>query len=768
MRNARGERVLFLDTEGLAATDNDERYDAHIFSLGLLLSSLFVFNTMGVIDEGAIDRLYLVSELTKHVCVSTADTLSDKRHHDRQEPTRNQRLSPPPSTTCDNDSDNDTDDPALPPPTDALAEARELAPHFPPFVWLLRDFVLDMRQNGDALTPNEYLERSLEPRDDTGSSRRHDERNRIRASLRVLFARRECLTLVRPVTDERTLRSAAELPETALRPEFVAQMAQIRTHVLATVAAKQLFGKVMDGAKLANLARCYTTTMNSGAVPDIRAAWTYVADATCASATAMATQAYDARLAATNASDDTTTTTILSQSEFEQIHKDAQDEALTIFKLQSVESAARTACFQQLKQHIQKEKAAQIAALQRRSSAFCEQILADLRHRHFQQPIDSGVWTSRVVASEPPLFASTLDALEAAYEQQARGPSKKLAFHHFLRRDAVALVETFLQQLATAHATARATWERQLSAANDAFETRERAWKHELQAKDAELRALLEANARAHETQRTLDARLVDLQQLCEQHALDLAARDDSLVQLRVDRDALSSQHAQLEKVLEKVQLALEYKEAARQHESDHAREAQQTLRDDLERVRSSHQIETESWIRKLADQSAATSGLQKQLKHREHALQQTQLDLELALKEITQLHADAERYNDTSTERTHELHELRAQHAELETHAASAERETTRLHARLERLHAQLGCRERDQQVAAVLTACVAEVARLADSDHMRRLEEEKALLQTQLGQLFLKISTLPDFYQREIFCSPDPTPDFFDALTS
>jgi hypothetical protein len=60
-RNSRGEKVLLMDTEGIASTDNDETYDAKIFSLGLLLCSVFVFNTMGVIDAGAIDRCPLHS-----------------------------------------------------------------------------------------------------------------------------------------------------------------------------------------------------------------------------------------------------------------------------------------------------------------------------------------------------------------------------------------------------------------------------------------------------------------------------------------------------------------------------------------------------------------------------------------------------------------------------------------------------------------------------------------------------------------------------------
>ena len=41
-------------------------------ALALLLSSYFVLNSMGVIDEAAVDRLYLIGELSKHISVSAA------------------------------------------------------------------------------------------------------------------------------------------------------------------------------------------------------------------------------------------------------------------------------------------------------------------------------------------------------------------------------------------------------------------------------------------------------------------------------------------------------------------------------------------------------------------------------------------------------------------------------------------------------------------------------------------------------------------------
>ncbi len=62
-------RQVLLDTEGIDAYDQTGQYSTQIFSLAVLLSSLFVYNQMGGIDEAALDRLSLVTEVTKHVRV---------------------------------------------------------------------------------------------------------------------------------------------------------------------------------------------------------------------------------------------------------------------------------------------------------------------------------------------------------------------------------------------------------------------------------------------------------------------------------------------------------------------------------------------------------------------------------------------------------------------------------------------------------------------------------------------------------------------------
>lgn len=122
-----GSRLVLLDTEGLASMEQDEAYDAQVFALGLLLSSHFVLNSMGVLDEAAIDRLYLISELSKHVCVR-ADAGAALGGGGEEEH------------------------------AGADAEA-DLAQFFPPLLWVLRDFVVELVSEGKKLSSAEYMEK---------------------------------------------------------------------------------------------------------------------------------------------------------------------------------------------------------------------------------------------------------------------------------------------------------------------------------------------------------------------------------------------------------------------------------------------------------------------------------------------------------------------------------------------------------------------------------------------------------------------------------
>jgi hypothetical protein len=77
-----------------------------------------VYNSLGNIDDGAIMRLGVVSELSKHITAN-----NPKSEH--------------------NDS-------------------KDLAGFFPSFLWLVRDFSLRLTDEKDRkITPSEYLEMAL-------------------------------------------------------------------------------------------------------------------------------------------------------------------------------------------------------------------------------------------------------------------------------------------------------------------------------------------------------------------------------------------------------------------------------------------------------------------------------------------------------------------------------------------------------------------------------------------------------------------------------
>lgn len=46
--------ILIIDSEGIGALDEDQTHDNKIFSLAILLSSQFIYNSVGSIDENAV------------------------------------------------------------------------------------------------------------------------------------------------------------------------------------------------------------------------------------------------------------------------------------------------------------------------------------------------------------------------------------------------------------------------------------------------------------------------------------------------------------------------------------------------------------------------------------------------------------------------------------------------------------------------------------------------------------------------------------------
>ena len=192
----------------------------------MLLSSYFIYNSVGSIDENALNNISLIVNLTKNLQIRSSD------------------------------SELDVD---------------ELANYFPTFLWVLRDFSLQLIDSaGNQITSKEYLENSLMPQ--KGMSDAVEAKNRVRKLLKHFFKDRDCFALIRPSEDERTLQNLQNVDESFLRPEFLKQSGLLRKNIYRKVKAKSLNGRPLTGKMLAGIALSYVNAINKGAVPTIEGA----------------------------------------------------------------------------------------------------------------------------------------------------------------------------------------------------------------------------------------------------------------------------------------------------------------------------------------------------------------------------------------------------------------------------------------------------------------------------------------------------------------
>lgn len=237
--------LLLLDSEGIDAYDQTGTYSTQIFSLAVLLSSMFIYNQMGGIDEAALDRLSLVTQMTKHIRVRASGGRST---------------------------------------------ASELGSFSPIFVWLLRDFYLDLVEDNRKITPRDYLELALRPVQ--GSGRDIAAKNEIRDSIRALFPDRECFTLARPLNDEEDLKRLDQISLDKLRPVFKSGLDALTKFVFERTRPKQLGATVMTGPILVGITESYLEALNNGAVPTISSSWQSVEEAECRKAYDTAIEVY--------------------------------------------------------------------------------------------------------------------------------------------------------------------------------------------------------------------------------------------------------------------------------------------------------------------------------------------------------------------------------------------------------------------------------------------------------------------------------------------
>mmetsp|Transcript_4955 Transcript_4955/g.4872 ORF Transcript_4955/g.4872 Transcript_4955/m.4872 type:complete len:87 (-) Transcript_4955:1230-1490(-) len=73
--------IIFLDSEGCKSVEKSATHDAKMFAILILLSSVFIYNSKGVIDEQAVNQLSLATSLSEMIStkVSAYDTDEDAK-----------------------------------------------------------------------------------------------------------------------------------------------------------------------------------------------------------------------------------------------------------------------------------------------------------------------------------------------------------------------------------------------------------------------------------------------------------------------------------------------------------------------------------------------------------------------------------------------------------------------------------------------------------------------------------------------------------------
>ncbi|ELR57839.1 Guanylate-binding protein 5 [Bos mutus] len=358
--------LVLLDTEGLGDVEKgDKTNDTHISVLALLLCSTFVYNTMNKIDQGAIDLLHYVTELSHLLRIDTSPNL------------------------------NRVDD------------AADFVRICPDLVWTLRDFYLGLEANGQLITADEYLENSLRPKQ--GTNQHLQNFNLPRLCIQKFFPVKKCFIFDLP-THQKKLAQLETLHNDDLDPKFVQQVAEFCSYIFSNSKTKTLSGGIKaSGSHLENLVQTYVNAINSRDLPCMESEILTLAQIKNSAAVQKAIAHYDQQMGQKLQLPTETLQELLD------LHKASEKEAIEVFMKNS---------FKDEDQGYQKKLEMQLAAKQNdfhkrnleASQNHCSALLQDIFH-----PLEENV--KQGVYSKPGghcLFIQQRDELKAKYNQEPR------------------------------------------------------------------------------------------------------------------------------------------------------------------------------------------------------------------------------------------------------------------------------------------------------------------------------------------------------------
>ncbi|XP_040326823.1 guanylate-binding protein 1 [Herpailurus yagouaroundi] len=304
--------LVLLDTEGLGDVEKgDNQNDSWIFALAILLSSTFVYNSMGTINQQAMDQLHYVTELSDRIRAKSS------------------------------------------PNSNGIEDSADFVSFFPDFVWTLRDFSLELEADGLPITADEYLENSLKLKQGTTQSDQNF--NLPRLCIRKFFPKKKCFIFDRP-THRKKLGQLETLHDNDLDPEFVQQASAFCSYIFKNSKTKILSGGIkVNGPRLEKLVQTYVDAISRGDLPCMENAILALAQIENAAAVQKAIAHYDQQMGQMLQLPTETLQELLN------LHRACEKEAIELFMRNS---------FKDIDHLCQKDLAAQ---LEKKRDDFCKQ-----------------------------------------------------------------------------------------------------------------------------------------------------------------------------------------------------------------------------------------------------------------------------------------------------------------------------------------------------------------------------------------------------------
>ncbi len=215
------ETIIFIDSEGINSENiYNQQSDSKIFALVILMSSLFIYNTLGDINSNSLNELELI------VHFADSFTVNNK-----------------------------------------INKEKLISELCPKFIWALRDFDLTKLtdEKGEKMTSDMYLEYCLNER---FGGKNKDEINMIKENYMYYFNDRECVTLPSPV-EEKNLYMLKDMKFNDLREDFQDEFNKLKDKIYKYSKSKMLNGKMINGPMIAYFLTSFIKEINNDEIPNI-------------------------------------------------------------------------------------------------------------------------------------------------------------------------------------------------------------------------------------------------------------------------------------------------------------------------------------------------------------------------------------------------------------------------------------------------------------------------------------------------------------------